>query len=236
VQPRHHQLGGLRFGLEHAEVGDHVLRSAAEQAEPLALARPAAVADRGDEVHGVDERARRLAHDHDHLAAARGDLGRAAGARQPHLRVVVVVADDGRVDVREAVDLGGAEEADVDAARLHPVVEDLGDADHGVGGLGQDAVADRHRQPRRLGADRARLIDQHEPRCMRPARQVRRRARQADADEARAVVLQHPRGGDAHHLVRRVVVAGHSASIHRWNASRSLLIASHSRYATLSRS
>ena len=62
-------------------------RAAAAQAEALAVARAAAVADRGDEVDPLDERARALAHDHDHLAAAGGDLRRAARAGQPDLRV-----------------------------------------------------------------------------------------------------------------------------------------------------
>ena len=51
------------------------------------------------------------------LAARGRDLGRAACARQAHLRRGVRVADHRRVDVREAVDLGGAEEADVDVGR-----------------------------------------------------------------------------------------------------------------------
>ena len=58
----------------------------------------------------------------------------------------VVVADHRAVEVAEAVDLGGAQEADVDPAALQPVAEDLGDRDDRVGGLGQLAVADRERQ------------------------------------------------------------------------------------------
>jgi hypothetical protein len=55
---------------------------------------------------------------------------------------VVVVADDGGVDVGVAVDLGGAEKADVDAPGLQPVGEDLRHGDHRVGGVGEDPVAD----------------------------------------------------------------------------------------------
>ena len=49
----------------------------------------------------------------------------------PGRRVVgwLVVADDRRVDVAEAVELRRAEEADVDAPGLQPVGEDLGHAD-----------------------------------------------------------------------------------------------------------
>ena len=78
------QLAGLRIGLEHAEVGDHLDRTAAAQAETLAVARPVAEPDRRDEVDAFDERAQALAHDHDDLAAGRGDLGRATRAGQPH--------------------------------------------------------------------------------------------------------------------------------------------------------
>ncbi len=44
-----------------------------------------------------------------------------------------VVADDRRVDVAEAVDLGGAEEADVDASALEVVAEEVGHRHHGEG-------------------------------------------------------------------------------------------------------
>ncbi len=67
-------------------------------AEPLARAWAVAEADRGAEVEPLDERARRLLQDHERLLARRRDLGRAAGARQPHLRVVVG-ADHGAVEV-----------------------------------------------------------------------------------------------------------------------------------------
>ena len=63
------------------------LRPAAPQAEALAIARAVAEADRRAEVAALDEGARRLAHDDDHLAGRRGDLGRAARAGQAGLRV-----------------------------------------------------------------------------------------------------------------------------------------------------
>ena len=89
----------------------------------------------------------------DDLAAARRDLRGAAGAGEPRARGVVV-ADHGRVEVGEAIDLRGAEERHVDAAGADPVVEHLRDRDDGVGGLAELAVADRERDVERLGADR----------------------------------------------------------------------------------
>jgi hypothetical protein len=137
--------------------------------------------------------------------------------------VVVVAADHGRVDVGEAVDLRGAEEADVDPAGLHPVVEDLRDGGDVVGGLAEDAVADRQRQPRRLGPDRAGLIDEHEVGGVRAPRQVRPGRGQADPHEARGDVAQLTGGGDAHHLVG---FPAHSVSSHSANLSVSREIAS----------
>ena len=108
----------------------------------------------------TNERAR-LAHDHEHLAGVDGDLARAAAAGQPGLRVVVV-ADDRRVDVAEPVDLGGAQEPDVDEPALQVVAEQLEHADDG-GRAGDDRrVADAQRQALRPRPEHAGLVDQLE--------------------------------------------------------------------------
>ena len=89
----------------------------------------------------------------------------------PGRRVVgcVVVADDGRVDVAEPVDLGGAEEADVDQPALEVEREQLEHADDG-GRAGDDRrVADAQRQARRPGAEDAGLVDELEVRARRSA-------------------------------------------------------------------
>ena len=145
LQGRQRQLARDRVRAQDADVGDDHLRPRAAEAEALAVARPVAEAHRRHEVDALDERPRRLAQQHDDLAARRGDLRCPAGAGQADLRRRVV-ADHRRVDVGEAVDLGAAEEADVDAAGLQPVVEDLRHADHAVGRVGELAVADRQRQ------------------------------------------------------------------------------------------
>ena len=120
------------------------------------------VPHRGDEVEALDEALPRLTGDDDHLATGGGDLGRPARAREANLRTLVRRADDRRVDVRVAVDLRRAEEADVDAAGLYPVVEDLDEADNRVRRLREDAVPDREREIPGLCADRARLVDEDE--------------------------------------------------------------------------
>ncbi|MNR13761.1 hypothetical protein D3C85_1301870 [compost metagenome] len=159
-----------------------------------------AEADRGDEVELVDEAAMTLLEDDQHFLGAAGDFRGAAGAGQAHLRREVV-ADHGGVDVAELVDLRRAEEADVDAPALQPVAEDLAGGHHGVGGLGQFAVTDGQRQHGRLGADRARFVDQHHVRRGGQARQVGRLGRQADADEAHRAILQAAGGGHGHHFI-----------------------------------
>ena len=204
MQARERQLARLGIGLEHSEVGHDDGHAGAVQPELLARARAVALPDGRAEVELGHERARRLAQHHDRLTAGGGDLGRAAGARQAHLRVVVG-ADHGAVEVAVTVDLRGAQEADVDAPGLQPVAEDLGHRDDGVGGLGQLAVADRERQVLRLRADRAALVDQHALRRVRRAGEVGGAARQTDADEADRPVVQAPRGRDRHHLVGGVV-------------------------------
>ena len=130
--------------------------SGAPQAEALAIAGAVAEADRR---HGSRSARRRPAAFWRMITiTSPADAAISGAPPAPGSRVVgvVVVADHGRVDVAEPVELGGAEEPDVDAPGLQPVGEDLGHADHGVGGLGQLAVADRQRQPGRLRADAAR--------------------------------------------------------------------------------
>ena len=173
-----------RVGLEHAEVGDDQHRAAAAQAQPLAVAGAVAEADRGDEVDPLDEAcAGSAARPRSTSPAGGGDLRGAAGARQPDRRARVV-ADHRGVDVAEPVDLRRAEEADVDPARLEPVVEHLRHADDGVRGVGQLAVADRQRQPVRLGADACRTRRSARGRALRCGGPGSPRAGQPDADEA----------------------------------------------------
>ena len=102
-------------------------------------------------------------------------------ARQAHLRVCRTAPITVLFRFAMPVDLRRAEEADVDAAGLEPVGEDLGHRDHRVGGLRELAVADREREPRRLGADRAALVDRARVRGARPPRQVGRLGGKADA-------------------------------------------------------
>ena len=94
-------------------------------------------------------------------------------------------ADDGRVDVAEAVDLGGAEEADVDQATLQVEAEQLEHA-HDRGRAGHDRrVADAQWQPLRPRPEDAGLVDQLEVRRDGPLGEVDGDVRQADARRSR---------------------------------------------------
>ena len=102
---------------EDAERGDHRGRPAAAEPDPLAPARAVAEAGRGDEVHPVAEAVLLLRHDHHEAPGQARDVAAAAAAGQAHRRPAPV-ADVGRVQVAEAVDLGAADEAQVDEPLL----------------------------------------------------------------------------------------------------------------------
>jgi len=90
--------------LEHAEIRYHRRRPTAAQAEPASRVSALAVTDRRHEVETLDEALGRLAGDDDHLSTRRRDLRRPAGSGKSDLRALVL-ADDCRVDVGEAIDL-----------------------------------------------------------------------------------------------------------------------------------
>ena len=80
-----------------------------------------------------------------------------------------VVADHGRVDVPEPVDLGGAQEPDVDQPALQVEAEQLVHA-HDRRRAGDDRrVADAQRKPRRPSPEDAGLVDELEVRASRSA-------------------------------------------------------------------
>src|SRR5690606_20279324 len=105
-EPQHVRL---RIRLEDAEIGDDDRGPGAAMAA-TALS-PATEADRRDEVDLGDECPAAVTQHHDHLPGRGGYLRRPAGPRQPDVGLVVP-SDDGRVEVAEAVDLGGRQEPD----------------------------------------------------------------------------------------------------------------------------
>src|SRR3984885_14805226 len=111
------QLAAVRSGAQYAVVADHRLRARTGTAAAAARAATLEKAAGGAKVQPRHEAARRLRHHDEHLARVRHDVRRAAGAWQAHLGVRIL-ADDGGVEIAEAVDLRSAEEADVYAAAL----------------------------------------------------------------------------------------------------------------------
>ena len=71
-----------------------------------------------------------------------------------------VVADDGGVDVAEAVDLRGAQEAHVDQAALEVAAEQVDHRHHRGGARDDGGVTDRQRQPGGPGTVGAGLVDE----------------------------------------------------------------------------
>src|SRR5215467_1581657 len=113
----HGHFLGDAVRLEDAEIGNQPGRSLGLDAEARAVIAALAVTERGEEVDLLDEAAFEVVHDDEDLAARGRDLGRAAAARQPCLRLVIV-AHHRSVEVGEPVDLRAAEEADSNAAAL----------------------------------------------------------------------------------------------------------------------
>ena len=201
-----------------AQVGDHDAGTATEPAllapDPGGVLGPAQVARAGPEVDRLDERPLRLAHDHEDLPGVDGDLAGAARAGQAGLRVVVV-ADDRGVDVAEPVDLGGAQEADVDEPALEVEAEQLVHAGHRRRAGDDRRIADAEREAGRPGAEDAGLVDQLELGRHRPLGQVDRDVGQPDPDEADVLAGQLAGRRDDHHLGLREGLVGRCA--HRYS-------------------
>ena len=168
-------------------------------------------ADRGDEVHLAHEGALRVAQQNDHAAGRARDLRRAAGAGQAHLGRVVV-ADHRGVDVAEAVDLRGAEEADVDPPAADPVVEHLRHRDQVLRAGGEVVVADRQRQALRARPDGAGLVDEHAAGRVQAPGEVGGGVGRPDPDQHDLAVDQLARGADRHDLLGRRVGGAHRAT------------------------
>ena len=116
----------LRVGSQQAEVGHYEGRPQRADTQALPVVAPAAIAERGDEIHSLHERAACLAHHDVRLGTEAGNLRCSSPAWQPHLWMFVA-ADDAGVDVAEAINLRPAEEANRDATALQPVLEHLWD-------------------------------------------------------------------------------------------------------------
>ena len=165
------------------EVRDHDRWARAQPAllapDPGRVLRSAEVAGRGPEVDPLDERALRLAHDHEHLAGVDRDLARAAGAGQARLGMLVV-ADDGVLMLPNRSICAAPRKPDVDQAALQVEAEQLEHArSTAVAPVTIVGSPMRQRQPGRPGPEDARLVDQLQVRRDRPLGQVDGDVRQA---------------------------------------------------------
>jgi hypothetical protein len=140
---------------------------------------------------------------------------------------VRVLADDGRVDVPEAVDLGRAQEADVDQAALQVVGEELPHAGDRRRAGDDRGVADRERESRRARAEHACLVDELHVGGDRALGEVHGDVREADADEADALPGELAGSCHDHHLGLREL--GRARGRGRGTVSGAL--GSHQRYS-----
>ncbi len=189
---------------ENGKIGDEERRAGGSEAELAALDSGGAVAERGEEIEFLDHGAGVVAHDDEDSTAGRGDFGSSAGAGKADFRTVIV-ADDGAVEVAEAIDLRATEEPDGDAAALEPVAEHFGNGDGGEGGAAELAVTDGEREHRGARGDGAGFVDEDEVGGVSQAGKVAGGGGQADADEADVAVRESAGRGDGHHFVGGVV-------------------------------
>src|SRR5271155_4431872 len=105
---------------KNAKVGNHCRGSAA--AGTATRTRLASIKEAGgrNEVERVDEGSPALLDDDQHFLSAGRDFGRSAGTRQTYTWFAVG-ADNGGVDICEAIDLRCAQKADINASTLEPI-------------------------------------------------------------------------------------------------------------------
>jgi hypothetical protein len=192
-----------------AEVGDDRGGPAAEPATPGIMDGIPAVAGGRPEVELIDERALRLAHDHQDPPRVDRDLARAARPGQTDLRVRIV-ADHRGVEVAEAVDLRAPEERDVDQTGLEVEGEQLVHRRDGGGARDQGRIPDRKRQTLRSRTVGPRLVDELQLGRDRALSQVANDVRQSDPDEAVPHPEEVPRARHDHHLGLRVTELAHA--------------------------
>jgi hypothetical protein len=108
--------------------------------------------------------------DDDRAPGQAGDVARAAAAGKAHLWMPRVRADGGAVDVAETIHLRAAQKADVHAAGLEHVGEDLVQPGRHGRAAHHARVAHRHRQVAELAGNRAGLEDDAAARraCVEP--------------------------------------------------------------------
>src|SRR5215204_976024 len=146
-----------------------------------------------DEVDMSHKASLLVLHSDDHLGETR-DVVAPTGARKARLRLRRI-ADEGRVEVSELVDLGAAHEAHIDIAALEEK-QHLSGAQHHIGALGAALVVGRGWKLPGLneGTDHAALKQDRETGAIEPLRERGSEQRDSDAREHHLAVLQLARG------------------------------------------
>jgi hypothetical protein len=126
-------------------------------------------------------------------------ITRPAAARQAHLGLPIR-ANDGRIEVAVAIDLGSAQKADVDQPALQVVLKEVRHGDHRGGPRHQAWVADGQRQPGGARAVDAGFVNQLQVGGDGALRQVAGDVGQADTHEDHPHAGQLAGRGGNHHF------------------------------------
>ena len=167
---------------QDAAIRDHLHGSRARHSPLLSRLPLPPVSRARDVVHLLRKGARAQSRNDERALRMRRDLRRAAAPGQPHLRLRVV-AYHRRVDVAVLVDLRAAEKPDLDASALQKELEDVRHPRDHQRSRHERRITDRHGQPLRQRAHGTGLVDEHEPRRVRRAREVAREIRKANPHE-----------------------------------------------------
>src|SRR5829696_5535337 len=122
VQRGQLQLAANGIGLQHGLVSDDPRWATSWHPKLAAAPAPASVTRAGDKVHPLRKHPAIQTADYDGALRVYGDLRCPTATGEPDRRVRVV-PNDGGVDVAEAVDLGAAHEAHLNAAVMEEALE-----------------------------------------------------------------------------------------------------------------
>ena len=203
VERQHLHAPSRLVKAEEREIGHDPMHAASR--EPAFPARVVAFDPPGarDEVDMSHKASLLVLHSDDHLGEAR-DVVAPTGARKARLRLRRI-ADEGRVEVSELVDLGAAHEAHIHIAALEEK-QHLSGAQHHIGALGAALVVGRGWKLPGLneGTDHAALKQDRETGAIEPLRERGSEQRDTDAREHHLAVLQLARGENRKQLRRRM--------------------------------
>src|SRR5918995_994637 len=203
IEATQDKLARFGIGLEHRLVGYDLRGSCAGDAQLRATPAFGSEPRARDKVDAFRKDPPVQAADNHSAARVNCDLRRASTSGQTD-NGVAVVSDDGGVDVPVAVDLGAAQQADLNPSILKEALKDISHAADHEGSGDQRGITDRNWEALGDGSHGARLVDQNKTGRVGRAGEIAGQVRESDADEHHFTVTELPSGDHGHHLGRRV--------------------------------